>query len=104
MDEGMIQAQTMPARIARAWMNILHLTELHDGVERACGFAAHSQWEAVGRAAEGMIVGSRWRLAYLRAGNGERAAVDMDRHLRALLSMRRLTLPGNQVAAIEAAA
>ena len=41
----MIQAQAMAARIACARMTILHLTELHDSVERACRLAARSQWD-----------------------------------------------------------
>lgn len=41
----MIQAQAMAARIACARMTMLHLTELHDNVERACGLAARSQWD-----------------------------------------------------------
>ena len=134
----MIQAQAMAARIACAQMTLLHLTELHDSVERACGLAARSQWDrkaaahaetfsllagvvddpllapqltggagymrelmlAVGRAADGMIVSSRRRLlAYLCAGDGVGAALEMERHLRVLLFMWRLTLPGGQSAA-----
>lgn len=46
---------------------------------------------AVGRVADGMIVSSRWRLlAYLRAGDGEGAALEMERHLRVLHYMWRL--------------
>ncbi len=41
----MIQAHAMAARIACARMTILHLTELHDSVERACRLAARSQWD-----------------------------------------------------------
>lgn len=55
--------------------------------------AVHAQ-EAmlvVGRAADGMIVSSRRRLlAYLRAGDGDAAALEMERHLRSLLFMGRL--------------
>jgi DNA-binding GntR family transcriptional regulator len=137
MEEGMIQAQAMAARIACARMTMLHLTELHDSVERACGLAARSQWDrkaaahaevysllvdvvddpllaplltegagymqelmlAVGRAADGMIVSSRRRLlAHLCAGDGEGAALEMERHLRVLLFMWRLTLSGGQSA------
>ena len=133
----MIQAQAMAARTACARMTMLHLTELHDSVERACRLAARSQWDrkaaahaemfrlladvvddplltggagymrelmlVVGRAADGMIVSSRRRLlAHLRAGDGEAAALEMERHLRVLLYMRRLALPG-QAIAIEAA-
>ena len=131
----MIQAQAMAARIACARMTVLHLTELHDNVERACGLAARFQWDckamahaemfnlladvvddpllaplltegagymrelmlAVGRAADGMIISSRRRLlAHLHAGNGEGAALEMERHLRVLLFMWRLALPGGQ--------
>ena len=142
MEEGVIQAQAMAARIACARMTMPHLTALHDSVERACGFAAGSQWDrkaaahaemfslladvvddpllaplltggagymrglmlAVGRAADGMIVSSRRRLlAHLRAGDGEAAALEMERHLRVLLFLRRLALPGGRPAAGEAA-
>jgi GntR family transcriptional regulator, transcriptional repressor for pyruvate dehydrogenase complex len=52
---------------------------------------------AVGRAADGMIVSSRRRLlAHLRAGDGEAAALEMERHLRGLLYMRRLARSGRQ--------
>ena len=58
---------------------------------------------AVGRAADGMIVSSRRRmLAYMRAGDGEGAALEMERHLRGLLYMWRLGLPGSKAAASEA--
>ena len=135
--EGMIQAQAMAARIACARMTMLHLTALHDSVERACGLAAGSQWDrkaaahaemfrlladvvddpllaplltggagymrelmlAVGRAADGMIVSSRRLPAHLRVGDGEPAALEMERHLRVLLFRRRLALPGGQPAA-----
>ena len=40
----MIQAQAMAARLACARMTMVHLTELHDSVERACGLAGRSQW------------------------------------------------------------
>ena len=45
MEEGMIQAQAMAARSACARMTTLHLTELHDSVERACCLANRSQWD-----------------------------------------------------------
>ena len=45
----------------------------------------------VGRAADGMTVSSRRRLlAHLRAGDGDAAALEMERHLRGLLYMGRL--------------
>jgi GntR family transcriptional regulator, transcriptional repressor for pyruvate dehydrogenase complex len=57
---------------------------------------------AVGRAADGMIVGSRRRLlAHLRAGDDQGAALEMERHLRGLLYMWRLALPGGQAAGSE---
>ena len=131
----MIQAQAMAVRIACARMTVLHLTEFHDSVERACSLTARSQWDrkaaahaeifrlladavddpllaslltggagymrelmlAVGRAADGMIVSSRRRLlAHLRAEDGERAALEMEKHLRGLLHMWRLTLPSSK--------
>ena len=140
MEEEMIQAQAMAARFACARMTMLHLSELHDSVERACGLNARSQWDrkatahaemfclladvvddpllaplltggagymrevmlAVGRAADGMIISSRRRLlAHLRAGDGEGAALEMERHLRVLLYMRRRALPGGQATAGE---
>jgi DNA-binding FadR family transcriptional regulator len=129
MDEGLIQAQAMAARVACAGMTVAYLTELQDSVERACGLRGRSQWGrkaaahaeifgllaevvddpllssllaggtayarevmlVVGRAADGMIVSSRRRLlAYLRAGDGDAAALEMERHLRILLYMGRL--------------
>jgi hypothetical protein len=55
---------------------------------------------AVGRAANGMIVSSRQRLlAHMRAGDGEGAALEMERHLRSLLYMWRLALPDGQMIA-----
>jgi DNA-binding GntR family transcriptional regulator len=141
MEEGMIQAQVMAARIACARMTMLHLTELHHSVERACGLSGRSQWAskaaahaeilsllaevvddpllaplltggtahvrevmlAVGRPADGMIVSSRRLLAHLRTGDGDAAALEMERHLRSLLYMWRLARPGNQAIAGKAA-
>jgi hypothetical protein len=37
MEEAMIQAQVMAARVACARMTALNLNVLHDSVERACG-------------------------------------------------------------------
>jgi DNA-binding GntR family transcriptional regulator len=141
MEEGMIQAQVMAARMACARMTMPHLTELHDSVERACCLAGRSQWGrkaaahaeifslladvvddplltpqltegaasarevmlAVGRAADGMIISSRRRLlAYLRARDGEGAALEMEGHLRGLLYMRRLALPSGKATVGEA--
>jgi len=69
------------------------------------GGAAHARevMLAVGRAADGMIVSSRHRLlAHMRAGDGEEAALEMEGHLRALLYMWRLTLPGGRAITGEA--
>jgi GntR family transcriptional regulator, transcriptional repressor for pyruvate dehydrogenase complex len=44
MEEAMIQAQVMAARVACARMTALNLNVLHDSVERACCLAAGSQW------------------------------------------------------------
>ena len=137
----MIQAQVTAACMACARMTALHLTELRDSVERACGLRGRSQRArmaaahaeifglladmvdepllappltgstahvrevmlAIGRAADGMTVSSRRRLpAHLRAGDGDAAALEMERHLRSLLYMRRLARPGCQVIAGEA--
>ncbi len=58
---------------------------------------------AVGRAADGMIVSSRRRLlAHLRARDAEGAALEMEKHLRGLLYMWRLALPGSKATAGEA--
>ncbi len=58
---------------------------------------------AVGRAADGMIVSSRRRLlAHMRAGDGEGAALEMEKHLRGLLYMWRLALSGSKATASEA--
>jgi len=129
MEEGMVKAQAMAARLACARMTAPHMRALQDSVERACCRAGRSEWDrkaaahaeifglladmadepvlapmlrggagfvqelmlAVGRAADGMIVSSRWRLlAYLRARDGEGAAQEMERHLSVLLYMWRL--------------
>ena len=59
---------------------------------------------AVGRAADGMIVSSRRRLlAHLRSRDGEGAALEIEKHLRGLLFMRRLALPCSKATASEAA-
>jgi len=55
MEEGMIQAQAMAARIACARMTMLHLTELHDSVEGACGLADRSRWDRKATAHEEMF-------------------------------------------------
>jgi hypothetical protein len=58
---------------------------------------------AVGWTADGMIVSSRRRLlAHLRTGDGDAAALEMERHLRSLLYMWRPARPGNQAIADEA--
>jgi DNA-binding FadR family transcriptional regulator len=140
MAEGMIQAQAMAARLACARMTMVHLTGLHDSVERACGLVGRSQrgrkaaahaeifslladladdpllgplltggagyvqevMLAVGRATDDIIVSSRRRLlARMRAGGGEEAALEMERHLRGLLYVWRLALPGSQAIAGE---
>ena len=52
--------------------------------------------------ADGMIVSSRRRLlAHICAGDSEGAALEMERHLRGLLYMWRLALPGSQAIAGE---
>jgi DNA-binding GntR family transcriptional regulator len=52
----------------------------------------HDLMLAVGRSADGMIAGSRQRLlAYIRAGDGDGAALEMEDHLRVLHFMWRLT-------------
>ncbi len=129
MEEGVIQAQVMGARLAGARMTARQLGVLQDSVERACGLAGGSEWDrkaaahaeifglladvagdpvlapvlrggagyvrelmvAVGRVADGMVISSRRRLlAHLRAGDGEGAALEMERHLRVLHYMWRL--------------
>jgi DNA-binding GntR family transcriptional regulator len=45
---------------------------------------------------------ARMMLAHLRAGDGDAAALEMERHLRSLLYMGRLARPGSQVIAGEA--
>jgi hypothetical protein len=44
MEQRIIQAQAMAARIACARMTVVHLTALHDSVERTCGLAGRFQW------------------------------------------------------------
>ena len=60
-------------------------------LSRAAG-SVHLLMLTVGRAADGMIVGSHRRLlAHLRAGNADEAALEMEKHLRGLHYMWRLT-------------
>jgi DNA-binding GntR family transcriptional regulator len=50
-----------------------------------------------------MVVSSQRRLlAHLRTGDGEGAALEMEKHLRGLLYMWRLTLPSNKATTGEA--
>ncbi len=129
----MIQAQAMAARIACARMTTLDLRALHDSVERACRLAGRSQWDrkaaahaeifslladavddpllapllsgGAGYVRELMLaVGRAGLLASLRAGDGERAALEMEKHLRGLLYMWRLALPSSRAAVSEAVA
>ena len=44
MEDVMIQAQAMAARIACERMTALHLRALHDSVQRACCVAGRSEW------------------------------------------------------------
>jgi GntR family transcriptional repressor for pyruvate dehydrogenase complex len=44
MEEVMIQAQAMAARIACERMTVLHLRALHDSVQQACRLASRSEW------------------------------------------------------------
>ena len=54
--------------------------------------SVHHLMLTVGRAADGMIIGSHRRLlAHLRAGNADEAALEMEKHLRGLQYMWRLT-------------
>ena len=62
MDDGLIQVQAMAARIACLRMTAQHLKALHDSV-----------------------------LAHMRAGNADEAALEMEKHLRGLRYMWRLT-------------
>jgi hypothetical protein len=45
MEEGMIQAQVIAARLACARITVRHLEALQDSVERACGLAGRCQWD-----------------------------------------------------------
>jgi DNA-binding GntR family transcriptional regulator len=45
MDEGLIQAQVMAARIACLRMTVEQLKTLHGSVERASGLPARCQWD-----------------------------------------------------------
>jgi len=115
MEDGVIQAQAMAARIACARMTMLHLTVLHDSVELfrlladgvddplPAGGAGYMRevMLAVGRPADGMIVSSRRLPAHQRACDREADALEVGRHLRVLLYTRRLALPGGQPTAGE---
>jgi hypothetical protein len=51
MDEGLIQAQVMAARIACLRMTAEQLKTLHRSVEHASGLPARSQWDRTAAAA-----------------------------------------------------
>jgi hypothetical protein len=65
------------------------------------GGAAHFMRElilTVGPAADGMIISSRRRLlAHMGAGHADEAALEMEKHLRGLHHMWRLTGPAGPV-------
>ena len=104
MEEGMIQAQAMAAH-AEIFSLLADVVDDPLLAPLLTGGAAYMRemMLAVGRAADGMIVSS-WRrlLAYMRPGDGEGAALEMERHLRGLLYMWHLALPGRHAAASEA--
>jgi GntR family transcriptional regulator, transcriptional repressor for pyruvate dehydrogenase complex len=53
----------------------------------------------VGPAADGMIINSHYRLlAHLRVRDADGAALEMERHLRTLVFLWRLALPGREAA------
>jgi DNA-binding GntR family transcriptional regulator len=59
---------------------------------------------AVGPAADGMILSSRRRLLeHVRGGDADRAALEMEKHLRSLHFMRRLGRPLDQTETAQAA-
>jgi DNA-binding GntR family transcriptional regulator len=63
---------------------------------QGAGFA-YDLMITVGRAADGIVVNSRRRmLAHLRAGDADAAALEMERHLRTLQFMVRLSIPPGQ--------
>ena len=59
---------------------------------------------AVGRVADGMIVSSRRLLVQLHAGDGEAAALEMEKHLRGLLYRWCLALSSSRATVDEAVA
>jgi DNA-binding GntR family transcriptional regulator len=83
------------------------LADMTDGADLATVMPATTDvvYDAVGPVAHGMIVSSRRRLlAHMRAGDADGAALEMERHLRTLVFMWRLALPGRQEAWCEALA
>jgi DNA-binding GntR family transcriptional regulator len=103
LSDSVEQASRLPARSqwsrkAAAHAEIFHL--LADAADDpltapilsdSTGFM-HDLMAAVGPAADGMIASSRRRLlAHLRAGDAELAALEMEKHLRGLHYMWRLT-------------
>ncbi len=103
LHDSVEQACRLPARSqwdrkAAAHAEIFHLLAdvaddpvLAPVLSGAAGLMHHLML-TVGRGADGMIVGSRQRLlAHLRAGDAEKAALEMEKHLRGLRYMWRLT-------------
>jgi hypothetical protein len=93
-----LPARSQWDRKAAAHAEIFHLlAEVADDLFVAGEFRVgaghmHDLMTAVGPAADGMIASSRRRLlAHLRAGDAEEAALEMEKHLRGLHYMWRLT-------------
>jgi WhiB family redox-sensing transcriptional regulator len=94
------QAASLPAEAgwehkAAAHADIFRLLAAAAGYPAAAGHGGAEHigevMRAAGPAANGMITGSRQRLLhYLRAGDADSAAVEMETHLKALHFMRRL--------------
>jgi DNA-binding FadR family transcriptional regulator len=103
LGDSVEQAACLPARSAwdrkaAAHAEIYHLLayladdpEMTPILKGGTGFI-HDLMTAVGPAADGMIASSRRRLlAHLRVGDADEAALEMEKHLRGLHYMWRLT-------------
>ena len=106
LTDGVAQAERLPAkphwdRKAVAHAAVIGMLGDATGdpvLVRTAGLAAGWTYDlavAAGPAADGIILGSRRRLlSYLRAGDGEAAAQEIEKHLRVLSLMERLSRSG----------
>lgn len=114
LSDGVAQAESLPAkphwdRKAVAHAAVIGMLGDATGdpvLVRLAGLAAGWTYDlavAAGPAADGIILGSRHRLlGYLRAGDAEAAAQEIEKHLRVLSMMERLSRGGSEKQADQA--